>query len=135
MKTEEYFIFLDGDQVGKRMEQVILKSDISEVEELSKGISSQFHELQLKMTSLGIKVIIAAGDNIIGVGSQEKIVSSFKHINGSVVSISAGVGWELLDAYLALRYAKSLGGGQIVESSRILEPNGRNTLVFQLFKK
>lgn len=131
MDIDSLYLAIDGDQVGKRLEQLILVSDISSVVTLSNAITNQFSELQQLLEEAGLEITLAAGDMLIGFGESNKVRQASRLLKSTTVSLSAGVGRDIRAAYLALRYAKSLGGNQAVEAGEARGIDGFDTLAFQ----
>ena len=120
-----YYIVLDGDNVGDLLEHFILAENIEKLKDFSQQISSCFNEFSKHITKKGenknVVTILNGGDSLM-LHVQDnllryvlnKIIQYFFHGNSCPCTVSVGVGKSLIDAYLALKFAKSTGKNKIV---------------------
>lgn len=109
-------VAVDGDQVGKRLEQAIFNSDPDTLANLSSSITSYFQEISKFLSMNNLRVLVHGGDIVIALGDvTPAIVNGLFELPGPV-SISAGIGSSILTAHLALRMAKASGGSRSIEA-------------------
>lgn len=103
-------LLLDGDQVGKKLDHAILTNDLDGFANLSEDISSYFRLLANILQASGLVVVMQGGDSLAAKGNLERdLVLKILSIKGPV-TVSIGVGPSILNAFLAMRFAKSEGG-------------------------
>lgn len=114
METAAMYLFIDGDDVGSRMERHILNNDVAAFVEESKSTSRAIDQLAAKLaTSSGADVISVGGDSIL-VSIQSDAIPCLTELLTSMQSseefpFSAGIGRSLRESFVALRMAKSSG--------------------------
>jgi len=105
------YAYIDGDDIGLKIETSFMDND----EECLRGINELVKETVKKITdkleTLEYKIIFAGADGIICKKEEMDIQKILDYIRGQCdeLQFSIGVGMNLRDAYLALRYAKSNG--------------------------
>jgi GTP cyclohydrolase III len=112
-----YFYCLDGDNIEKAIEAYLIKGEINTLGDFSAQVTSTLEEIMQKVVSDGGRVIYCAGDNIAfcGLFSEhwcEELIDLFRVRTGCTASL--GIGDTSLEFYLALKLAKSMGGGRVV---------------------
>jgi minimal CRISPR polymerase domain len=112
-----YFYGLDGDNIEKFMEAYLIKEEINALSNFSLQVTSALEEIRQKVASGGGQVLYCAGDNITfrGLFSDdwcEEVINLFRIRTGCTASM--GIGDTALEFYLALKLAKSVGGGCVV---------------------
>lgn len=128
MIEKNYFIAIDGDSVGRNIEQLIMSSKLHELYEYSYTINKYIDNLRLFSENLGGKIYLQGGDSLLVELSEyqafiEKIILTQSEIK---TSFSVGIAKCSVEAYLALKYAKSLGKGLV-----ILVENSNGSLRFK----
>ncbi len=111
------FYGLDGDRIESAIEAYLIKGEIDALHSLSELITSTLEEIAQKVKDKGGKVIYCAGDNILFHGQFtnrwcQEMIDLFHTRTGQTASI--GIGDTTAEFYLALKLAKSLGGGQVI---------------------
>ena len=111
------FYGLDGDRIESAIEAYLIKGEVDVLRSFSERIASTLEEIMQKVIEKGGKVIYCAGDNILFHGQFsnrwcEEIIGLFQTRTGQTASI--GIGNTTAEFYLALKLAKSLGGGQVI---------------------
>ncbi len=107
------FIAIDGDDVGRRLEYLIVKSTPHEVEEFSKYIGSAVESIVDRLLRIDGKIIVRGGDNILAEirplsSAEVKDLVNFP-ATGAGIQFSVGTGETLVSAFLALKLAKAGG--------------------------
>lgn len=105
------YAYIDGDDIGLRIENSFMNND----EIRLKGINSEVKTIVDKITTYleenNYTIIFSGADGIIC--KNEKIdvkqILNFIRDNSKEISFSIGLGNNLRDSFLALRYAKSSG--------------------------
>lgn len=108
----EYYIAIDCNQTGKKLEKLIFAKDLTKLKDFSQNLTAAINKLSDKIQTLGGEIIISAGDNILGLIDTEHIKSIVKQTNSITVdgnTFSIGMSSDIVGAYLALKYAKSSG--------------------------
>ncbi|WP_156825309.1 mCpol domain-containing protein [Elioraea tepidiphila] len=107
-----YYSF-DGDQIGRRIQTLILENAAQEAAVFSRNVSEAIELLTKELQCLGCQVLFAAGDSVMAVGPPgipiERLLSPRRGI-----SFSVGIGKTPRDALVALSRAKINGGGHVV---------------------
>ena len=108
----EYYIAIDCNQTGKKLEKLIFFFFFTKLKDFSQNLTAAINKLSDKIHTLGGEIIISAGDNILGLIDTEHIKSIVKQTNSITVdgnTFSIGMSSDIVGAYLALKYAKSSG--------------------------
>lgn len=113
----EYYIAIDCNQTGKKLEKLIFAKDLTKLKDFSQNMTAAINKLSDKIQTLGGEIIISAGDNILGLIDTEHIKSIVKQTNSITVdgnTFSIGMSSDIVGAYLALKYAKSSGNNSAI---------------------
>jgi GTP cyclohydrolase III len=115
------FIYLDGDDVGSRLELLLLDGKLDEAIRFSELVTEAMFELRKSFEQVaGLNISLFGGDDLIAefcVASLSAIaVNQFRRNFESKcgVTISAGVGTLVEDALANLRRAKLSGKNRLV---------------------
>jgi len=124
------YIALDGDDVGRHIEKLIIENKERDVAELSKQITHTVQEITTYLQRIGFEIIFSAGDSILCKGESINIWELFNYLakTNKICSFSVGTGNTLEKTYVALNYAKSVGKNSIVRY------NENNQLVLCYYK-
>lgn len=116
MTVESFFVAIDGDLVGRKIEKLIISNKLDELLEYSHSINNSVDNIRLIADSLGGKTYVQGGDSLlIEVKSYQSFIEKFIAIHsGLAATFSVGIGKNVIEAYLALKFAKSAGRGLIV---------------------
>lgn len=107
-----YYSF-DGDQVGRRIQTMILENDTSGVREFSRVVTACVTNLRDRLVGLGCEVLFAAGDSVMVIGPPNLPIEVLPvRVNG--LTFSVGIGTTPREALIALARAKTEGRGQTV---------------------
>lgn len=129
--TINYFVALDGDQVGRRIEQLILRGNLTELSTYSRSILEAINLLESLILQAGGTVYMIGGDNLLAeVSNIDLFISNFMSIRENLVcSFCVGIGTDPLKAYLALKFAKSSSPKTIVKTQE-LEKNIQFIIIY-----
>lgn len=104
------YTYIDGDNIGLKIETSFLENN----EQALIAINKEVKETIVVITDFLIKhnqtIIFSGADGIICTGEKLDISDTldFIRLNNKEMTFSIGVGNDLKDCYIALRYAKSL---------------------------
>jgi GTP cyclohydrolase III len=119
--NRSWFVALDGDQVGRRIEQLILSAKLSELSSYSQSVVDAIKTLESILLKAGGKVYMTGGDNLLAeVTDINFFLSNFISIRDELVcSFCVGIGTDPIKAYLALKFAKSCASRTIVQAEEL----------------
>lgn len=107
------FLSIDGDRIGKILEQYILDEKLEELSYFSKNIKKDVTDFVHIIEQNGGHVYMDGGDNLFASIENDyidKVVEYVKEKNmRNQYTFSIGLGSSISDTYLALKYAKSNG--------------------------
>lgn len=110
----DVFIAVDGDDVGNRLEYLILEGNENGLREYSARVATAFDKLSQLFRRCGASVLVQGGDTLLARAHDLAPDRIAQILRECLVPVSAGIGSTLPSAYLALRYAKSAGKGRLV---------------------
>ncbi len=110
---DRWFYSFDGDQVGRRVQTLILENDVSGIVRLSQTVSSAVNTLRDELKAMGCEVLFAAGDSVLAIGPSDLALEKMP-IEENGLTFSVGVGRTPRAALIALAKAKTKGRGEIV---------------------
>lgn len=104
------YIFLDGDDIGLKIERSFLEEDEVNLKQINEDIKEIVENISVYLIKRGVKIIFSGADGIIGKGDEIDIESLSKFVKNkcSPYTFSIGIGDNLKASFLALRYAKSI---------------------------
>jgi hypothetical protein len=115
------YAFFDGDNIGDKMEIMLLENRLAEAAEFSEKLESALSLLEeITKSQDGVEVIILGGDDLLFKYADnykhiheflERIRSEFYRITGS--TMSCGVGETARESVINLYLAKLYGKNQI----------------------
>jgi Cu/Ag efflux pump CusA len=113
---ESFFVAIDGDLVGRKIEKLIISNALEELVQYSHSINDSVENIRLVADSVGGKTYLQGGDSLlIEVSSYKSFIEEFDAIRIKLAAtFSVGIGKNVVEAYLALKFAKSVGHGSIV---------------------
>jgi len=110
IKQGWYYSF-DGDQVGRRIQTLILENDVPALVRLSRTVTACVADLGEALSGLGCEVLFAAGDSVMAIGPADLPVHRLPlQVDG--LTFSVGIGATPREALIALARAKTSGRGQ-----------------------
>src|SRR5687767_747743 len=106
-----YYIYIDGDDIGLEIEKSFIENDETSLIQINKEMNSVTREMSEYMINAGFSVLFLGADGIICKGESVNIkeLSSYIKKFSHQFTFSIGVGNNLRDSFVALRYAKSIG--------------------------
>lgn len=107
-----FYYAIDGDDIGKKLEEYALKNDIQSIRELSATVKESLSKIREHLSSNGGEIIFCEGDSLLAF-SKEEINISIDILIEESISFSAGIGKTTAMALLALKKAKGLGKKRI----------------------
>lgn len=107
-----YYYAIDADEVGKRLENLLLNNKEEEVASFSKNIILSVDMVRKYFEMQKADIIFAGGDNIL-VKSNWKIELALPLPSMDRITWSIGIGDTIEKATLALKKAKGLGRNRI----------------------
>lgn len=107
-----FFYAIDGDDIGRRIEQLVLTGQLPELVAFSLKVASCLDEIKCFIEGHGGSVILCAGDSLFA-ESESPIKLCNKSLSFDGVTFSAGIGQTPEIAFLALKKAKGLGKKRI----------------------
>ena len=113
MKSE-VFVAIDGNQIGCHIERLLFTGRLEELSDYSLRITASVRSFVKSIEGLGGKVVMAGGDNVLASMPRdgvEKFLSRIHFFATAELTFSTGIGDTPVEAYLALKYAKTEGGG------------------------
>ncbi|MGI6655816.1 MAG: mCpol domain-containing protein [Desulfobulbus sp.] len=115
---DRWFYSFDGDQVGRRVQTLILENDVPGLVHLSRTVSSAVKTLRDELNGMGCEVLFAAGDSVMAVGPGRLALETLP-IAENGLTFSVGVGRTPRAALIALAKAKTKGRGEIVRCEEL----------------
>lgn len=110
----EYFIAVDGDDVGPKLRELIIQNELTAISRLSRALSNYFAQLQCHLTDEGYDSIFCGGDSLLCYGQNQPDIRIFENLPIGPCTISVGIAPSAEYAYLALQLAKARGKNQVV---------------------
>ncbi len=104
------FISIDGNNIGKRLEQYILSERFDELKSFSDRVSTAVSDLSRFVIEIGGKVLMSGGDNLLATVPKNECCSLkcfFDGIQSRALFFSMGIGHNARSSFLALKYAKA----------------------------
>lgn len=116
MIIKSFFIAIDGDLVGRKIEKLIISNKLDELIEYSQAINQSVNSIRLVADSIAGKTYLQGGDSLlVEVKSYQSFIEKLIVIHSElIVTFSVGIGKNPVEAYLALKFAKSSGRGLII---------------------
>jgi GTP cyclohydrolase III len=121
LNRESYFVAIDGDKVGRKIEQLLLMGNLIDLSNFSQNILAAMKTLEFIILEAGGKVHMIGGDNLLAeVSNIDLFISNFTPIRDKLVcSFCIGIGTDPIRAYLALKFAKSCAPETIVQAEEV----------------
>lgn len=115
------FVLLDGDHVGRRIEDLMLRNALPRLYFLLKDLDEAVVLLARAFRKAGGLVYLAGGDSVLGsIDNVRTLLDGLAPVRNALpFTFSGGVGTTVQEALTALKLAKARGPGQIVRVRRI----------------
>lgn len=114
----DWFLALDGDDVGRRLEKYMLMNDACSLKNFSSEFEDVVAVLIKKVSSIpDLEILLSGGDSILiqmGKSSIEHVLVVVENsLQDCQFTFSGGYGPSMRSAYLSLKLAKSKGKNRI----------------------
>lgn len=123
---QEYFIAVDGDNVGSHLEYFAITNNVEALKAFSQKFNSAMDWFEKELVnSFDVKVVFYGGDNLLASVFLDKFEKEileklrFEFFKRSDSTLSIGLGESPQQAYLALKLAKTNGKNAIREFSEL----------------
>jgi hypothetical protein len=133
--TYNYFMAIDGDQIGKKLEHFVIKEELIDLEQFSTQVNEIVAKMGSQAIDLGGHVYLEGGDSLlVGINQIDPFLKYLAAATEKIpVTFSIGIGQSSVSAYLALKYAKTLGIGLVVQAEGELNSPFFKTISNTLF--
>lgn len=103
------FIYIDGDNIGLKIEQSFLNNDEEKLSEINAMVTNAVKNISTYLLTKKQEIIFSGADGIISKGIKIDVSELLKVVRDADINLtfSIGIGSTLNDSYIALRYAKS----------------------------
>jgi len=101
------YLAVDGDDVGRRLERLLLGNQTEEAKTFSMGVEADLATLRGHLEAIGACVVFCAGDGLLAQVPGSVDLSQMP--KPKAITWSMGLGRDACDAVLALKKAKGLG--------------------------
>lgn len=108
--TDLLFISIDGNSIGKRLEQYILSEQFDALKSFSNRVSTAVSDMSHHIIEIGGTVLMSGGDNLLATVPKDKynlLKCFFDGIQSNEIHFAMGVGHNARASFLALKYAKA----------------------------
>lgn len=105
------YFYIDGDDVGLRIEHSLLTNDEDGLKQINSDVTSKIERLTDSLARLRCEIIFSGADGVIGKTTPESVdaVHDCVRSQNDTLTFSIGIGDCLRDAFAALRFAKANG--------------------------
>lgn len=106
-----YYIYIDGDDIGLGIERSFMENDETSLSLINKDMNNITKAISEYLVNAGFSMLFLGADGVICKGENLNMneLSAFVKRISRKFTFSIGVGSNLQKAFLALRYAKSIG--------------------------
>jgi minimal CRISPR polymerase domain len=108
------YVAIDGDDVGRRLEGLVVRGEVDELRRFSRGVDGDLDTLANILESIAFDSFVKGGDTILACGPAHDPAWFARHLTTVTITISVGLGRSLTEAFLGLKIAKASGKNQIV---------------------
>jgi len=120
-----WVVAIDGDNIGNIIERHILLNQVDELDQISNKIKSIFNNFQIILdkefqTDPAYRIVLNGGDSIMFFISDRNLQKALDCVvqyffkSDLPFTVSVGISMSPRKAYLALKFAKSVGKNKIV---------------------
>jgi GTP cyclohydrolase III len=113
MTEKNFFIAIDANEIGKKIEKYILNEQHEELEKFSNEMVKSVADTKNYILNHGGKVFMAGGDNVLAEIPADIVTVILDYVRtlnmNAGYNFSVGVGIGSSGAYVALKYAKVNG--------------------------
>ncbi len=113
------YLYIDGDNIGLKIEQSFFNNDEAELNKTNLKVINTVSEITSYLKEINHQIIFSGADGIIAKGKEVDITKllNFTRDLNTDITFSIGIGNNLNNCYVALRYAKSSGKNIAVDYS------------------
>jgi hypothetical protein len=124
---QRVYVALDGDDVGRRIEQLIARGSESAVRAFSESVQARIRELADVATRAGGRLVFCAGDSLLAWVHRKTALALCRSAaaRNKGVRFSGGIGPGMTEAMLALRLAKAQGRRRYVTWAAVVRVDRR----------
>jgi minimal CRISPR polymerase domain len=110
MENKLRYLYIDGDNIGLRIEESFLNNNEEELTIINESVIQIIDQITKYLISNNQKIIFSGADGVICKGKGLDDIQILTMIRATIkdITFSIGSGFSLRDAYMALRYAKSI---------------------------
>ena len=110
MKNKVRYTYIDGDNIGLRIEESFLSNNEKELTFINESVIHIITQITEYLISHNQQIIFSGADGVISKGKDLEDIQILRMIRekSENITFSIGSGFSLKDAYIALRYAKSI---------------------------
>jgi hypothetical protein len=110
MKNKVRYTYIDGDNIGLRIEESFLSNNEKELTFINECVIDIITQITEYLISHNQQIIFSGADGVISKGKDLEDIQILTMIRekSKNITFSIGSGFSLKDAYIALRYAKSI---------------------------
>lgn len=119
---QEYFIAVDGDNVGSPLEYFAITNNVEALKAFSQKFNSTMDWFEKELVnSFNARIVFCGGDNLLASAFSDKFIKEsleglrLEFFKRSDSTLSIGLGESPQQAYLALKLAKTSGKNVIRE--------------------
>lgn len=105
------YIYIDGDNIGLKIELNFMENNEVGLIDINNKVKNSVTAITEYLLGLDQEIIFSGADGIICKGKDIDIAKLLNRVRSisAEITFSFGIGKNLKDAYIALRYAKSAG--------------------------
>jgi len=113
---EYIFIAIDGDNIGRKLEEYIVNEEFSKLFFFSNNLKQYFSKIKNIALKNHSNILLFGGDSVIIKIKEDNVSFFLEEIKAlkTDITISIGIGKTLRQAYFALKEAKALGRNRII---------------------
>lgn len=114
--TAEWFLALDGDDIGRKLELFMLTNDIESLSTFASAFDSTINSLVQSACGIdGVDLVLFGGDSVMLKVPDSALKSVLNIIKGASgqFTFSGGYATSMRGAYLALKLAKTSGKDRV----------------------
>jgi len=133
-QTEQFYISIDGDDIGDKVQEAITGKGVPEAMKISKEIDKAQFGIADMIKELNGELIFQGGDNTFAqipktdLGTLHKFIDIYKENTGHTATV--GVGETPLEANMAFTLGKNTGKNKVVIWDKSLEPYWNKVVEF-----
>ena len=115
------YVSVDGDDIGKKLTNIIYTCDDKAVTEFSGAVEAFFDNVKKEIEQQNGRVVFCAGDSIAFFIDDESIEDIIPLLQSESFNVTIGCGRTLQQAHWALNIGKSLGKNRVMNFENVIE--------------